>query len=199
MVAEPVRETGDPRRVVKLRQQSRSGDVPDHQEDRAEKRNQPHRRRSTRRPNTPIRTRPSTSRLPQNQHTDKNSQIRTTHKKSRTRRPDKWIWVGPLILHVDVLRKTHEMNAHSEKFMNVSDMQVPDEDDRHDEQSRNKTVKANSKIVKERIWTLVSCFANKIVTEQIWIISVTSKIALQPLDTDTDAHLHEENVISVRK
>ena len=37
-----------------------------------------------------------------------------------------------------------------------------------------------------------------IVTEQIWIISVT-KIALQPLDTDTDAHLHEDSVISVRK
>ena len=38
MAAEPDRETGDPRRVVELRertrrQQSRSGDVPDHQED----------------------------------------------------------------------------------------------------------------------------------------------------------------------
>ena len=30
---------------------------------------------------------------------------------------------------------TLEMRDHSEKFMNVSDMQVPDEDDRHDEQS----------------------------------------------------------------
>ena len=45
MVAEPVREAGDLLRdVFKLfeqtrRQQSRSGDVPNHQEDRAEKRN----------------------------------------------------------------------------------------------------------------------------------------------------------------
>ena len=83
--------------------------------------------------------------------------------------------------------------------MNVGDMQVLDEDDRHDDQSRSKTIKANSKIVKERIWTLDSHFANKIVTEQIWIISVTSKIALQPLAIDTDDHLHEGSVISVRK
>ena len=74
------------------------------------------------------------------------------------------------------------MKAHSEKYMNVSDMQAPDEDDRHDEQSRNNTIKAN----------------NKIVNERIWIISVTSKIMMQPLDADTDARLHEESVISVR-
>ena len=58
-------------------------------------------------------------------------------------------------VHIDVLCKTLEMKAHSEKFPNVSDMQVPDEDDRH-EQSSSKTIKANSKIVKERIWMLVS-------------------------------------------
>ena len=57
-------------------------------------------------------------------------------------------------VHIDVFRKTLEMKAYSEKSMNVSDMQVPDEDDRHDERSRSKTIKANSKIVKERIWTL---------------------------------------------
>ena len=74
------------------------------------------------------------------------------------------------------------MRAHSAKFMNVSDMQAADEDDRLDEESRNKTIKANNKIEKKRIW----------------IISVTSKIMVQPLDTDTDAHLHEESVISVR-
>ena len=76
------------------------------------------------------------------------------------------------------------MRAHSEKFMNVSDMQVPDEDDRHDEQFRSKTIKANSKIVKERIW--------KIVKERIWRNPVTSKIEVQPVGTDTDAQLHEE-------
>ena len=64
-------------------------------------------------------------------------------------------------VHVDVLRKTTEMEARSEKFMNVSDMQVPDEDDRHGEQSRSKTIKANSKIVKERIWMLVPIFAQQ--------------------------------------
>ena len=51
--------------------------------------------------------------------------------------------------------------------------------------SRSNTIKANSKIVKERIWTLDSHFA--------------SKIMLQSLETDTDAQLHKERVISVRK
>ena len=41
------------------------------------------------------------------------------------------------------------MDAHSEKLMDESDMQVPDEDDRHEDPSRSKTVKANNKIVKE--------------------------------------------------
>ena len=53
--------------------------------------------------------------------------------------------------------------------------------------------------MKERTWKLDSHFANKIVTEQIWIMSVTSKIVLQLLELDTDAQLHEEHVISVRK
>ena len=42
------------------------------------------------------------------------------------------------------------MKAHSAKFMNVSHMQVMDEDDRQDEQSHSDTIKANSKTVKER-------------------------------------------------
>ena len=85
-------------------QTSRRG-VPDHQEDRAEKRNTSPRRRSTRRPNTPLRTRPSTSRLPQNQHTDKIVDVccnaaksfsdSNDPQKSRTRKPDKWIWAEP--------------------------------------------------------------------------------------------------------
>ena len=64
MVAEPVPETGDLLRgTVELRertrrQQGRRGDVPDHQGDRAEKRNP-----ATRRPNTSSGTRPSTSRF----------------------------------------------------------------------------------------------------------------------------------------
>ena len=36
------------------------------------------------------------------------------------------------------------------KLMDESDMQVPDEDDRHEDPSRSKTIKANNKIVKER-------------------------------------------------
>ena len=36
------------------------------------------------------------------------------------------------------------MKAHSEKFMNVSNMQAPDEDDRHYEQSHICTIKVNN-------------------------------------------------------
>ena len=43
------------------------------------------------------------------------------------------------------------MEAHSEKLMDESDMQVLDEDDRHEDPSRSKTIKANSQIMKERI------------------------------------------------
>ena len=45
----------------------------------------------------------------------------------------------------------------------------------------------------------VSPANNKIVTEQIWINLVTSKIMVQPLDTDSDAQLHKERVITVGK
>ena len=34
--------------------------------------------------------------------------------------------------------------------MDESDMQVPDEDDRHEDPFRSKTINANKKIVKER-------------------------------------------------
>ena len=45
--------------------------------------------------------------------------------------------------------------------------------------SLHHTIKANSKIAKERIW----------------INPVTSKITKQPLESDNDAQLHEERVI----
>ena len=61
--------------------------------------------------------------------------------------------------------------------MNVSDMQVQEEDGYL---SRSKTVKANN---------------NKIVKERNWMNLVTSKIGIQPLEPHTDAHLHEESVI----
>ena len=35
-------------------------------------------------------------------------------------------------------------------------------------------------------------FANKMMEDTIWINPVTSKIEIQPLDTDTDAQLHKE-------
>ena len=44
--------------------------------------------------------------------------------------------------------------------MDESDMQVPNEDDRHEDPSRSKTIKANNKIVKERK-TLDFRFASK--------------------------------------
>ena len=74
------------------------------------------------------------------------------------------------------------MKAHSEKSMNVSDLQVSDRDGCT---SRSKTIEANNKIVKERIWTLDFRFA--------------SKIDFQPLGADTDAQLHKKRVISERK
>ena len=93
-------------------------------------------------------------------------------------------------MHIDVLRKTLEMKAHSEKLMNVGDVQVPDEDDRHEEQSRSKTNKANSNIVKDRIWTLASkqqdCDGANVDHLS------PARLRLQPLDSDTDAHLHGE-------
>ena len=44
----------------------------------------------------------------------------------------------------------------------------------------------------------VSPANSKLVKDRVWINPVTSKIVLQPLEPDTDAHLHEESVISVR-
>ena len=83
--------------------------------------------------------------------------------------------------------------------MNVSDLQVPDGDDHQGEQSCSKTVKANNKIVKKRIRTMipVSPANSQFVKERIWINLVTSKIEFQPLEPDSDAQLHEESVISV--
>ena len=52
------------------------------------------------------------------------------------------------------------MKAHSEKLTDDSDMQVPDEDNRHEDPSRSKTIKANNKVVKERK-TLDSRFVSK--------------------------------------
>ena len=88
--------------------------------------------------------------------------------------------------------------------MNVSDVQVSDEDGYL---SRNMTIRATlnddsqfaNKIAKERIWTLTSRLASKQQNERIWINPVSSKILKQPLESDTDAQLHEERVASVRK
>ena len=66
--------------------------------------------------------------------------------------------------------------------MDVSDVQVSDKDGYT---SRSNAVKANSKIVKERIWTLDSRFA--------------SKIELHPLEPDANAQFREGRVISARK
>ena len=69
-----------------------------------------------------------------------------------------------------------------------NDVKVTDEDGYL---SRNMTIRAN---VNDD-----SQFANKIAKERIWINPVTSKIMKQPLESDTDAQVHEERVISVRK
>ena len=92
------------------------------------------------------------------------------------------------------------MKAHSEKLMNVSDMQLPDEDDRvaaqpppYDQNGQQDRERAN---LNGRV--AVSPANNKIAKERIWI-SPASKIVVQPMDTDTDAQLHKERVMSVRK
>ena len=65
------------------------------------------------------------------------------------------------------LERSFQTKAHSEKFMNVSDMQVPDEEGLL---SRSMMINAKNIIMKERIW----------------INAVPSEITLQPLDPDTD-------------
>ena len=73
------------------------------------------------------------------------------------------------------------MKARSfRKVTDVSEVEASDEDGHL---IRNMTIKANSKIVKERIW----------------INLVINETTFQSLEQDTDAHLHEERVISVRK
>ena len=84
------------------------------------------------------------------------------------RRPNKWIWVESDIENVHMMtcsvRHLKRKLLHLQKIMGVIDVQVLDKDGF---KSRSNTIKAKSKIVKERIWTLDAHFANKIVTEQI--------------------------------
>ena len=87
-------------------------------------------------------------------------------------------------VHSDALCETLETNeyVHSEKFMDVSDMQVSDKrwlsvSQQYDQREQQRRGRANSNDE--------SRFA--------------SKIVLQPLELDTDAQLHKERVISVRK
>ena len=82
---------------------------------------------------------------------------------------------------INSLWEAFEMKAQSpEKFMDVSDVKVTDEGG---SLQCSKTIKANNKIVKERIW----------------INPVASMIETQPLETDTDAQLHDERIITVRE
>ena len=78
------------------------------------------------------------------------------------------------------MERSLETKAHSEKSMNVSDMKVTDKDDLL---SRSMMIKAKNIIMKERIW----------------INRVISKIETQPLESDTDARLHEERIIAVQE
>ena len=78
------------------------------------------------------------------------------------------------------MERSLETKAHSEESMNVSDMKVTDKDDFL---SRSMMIKAKNIIMKERIW----------------INRVISKIETQPLESDTDARLHEERIIAVQE
>ena len=68
----------------------------------------------------------------------------------------------------------------TQKSMNVSDMKVTDKDDFL---SRSMMIKAKNIIMKERIW----------------INRVISKIESQSLESDTDARLHKERIIAVKR
>ena len=75
-------------------------------------------------------------------------------------------------VHVDIQCKTPEMKDHKEKFMDVSDVQVSDKDGHL---YPSMAIKAISKIVKERIWTIILQFANKIAKERIWTLDSPSR------------------------
>ena len=93
-----------------------------------------------------------------------------------------------LSIPINSLWEALEMKARSpEKSMNVRDVQVSDEDSYL---SRNMTIRA---ILDTQF--PVSPANNKIVKERSWINPITSKIETQPLDTDTDAELHDERII----
>ena len=76
-------------------------------------------------------------------------------------------------------RRTIEARS-PDKFMDVSDVKVSDEDGYL---PRSMTIKANNMIVKERIW----------------MNRVASEILFQPLHPDTGAPSHDECVIAVRE
>ena len=59
--------------------------------------------------------------------------------------------------------------------MNVSDMQVPDEDDRHDEQSRQQHDQSKPQDRERANLDDDSQFANKIVKERIWTLDSPSR------------------------
>ena len=80
--------------------------------------------------------------------------------------------------------------------MNVSHMQVPDEDDHHDEQSLSNTIKANNKIVGRANLREKQSRANKIVTEQVWINPVTSKSQHGAAYVSEGEHCQEQVSIS---
>ena len=79
--------------------------------------------------------------------------------------------------------------------MDVSQMQVSVRDSF---KSRSMTIQANSKIVKERNWTLILSSLTRSWESEFGrsILRVTSKIEFQFLERDTDGQLHKERVIT---
>ena len=80
---------------------------------------------------------------------------------SRGHKPRKCEEIPPLLkTSQQFLVGSTEPEAHSEKSMNVSDVEVTDEDGNL---SRSKTIKANNNILKERIWiTVKSTIQNRV-------------------------------------
>ena len=149
--------------------------------------------------------------IPQNPYTDKVTdvtdaiqeqflQTQTMHRKSRTKRLNKWIWVG-FPIQWTCLFTFCERHWNESSLRNVherSDVQVSDEDG----VSRDRrSVTTPTTWRSERIWTMILSSPTRSWKSEFWREnrSLASNIEFQPLEPDTDAQLHKERTITVRK
>ena len=82
--------------------------------------------------------------IPQNPYTDRVADVESAYarKESETRQSNLGWTSDTVIVNMCRLEKGTPNESSLRKFMNVSDMQVPGEDDHHDEQSRKRTTRS---------------------------------------------------------